>query len=79
MDTYGWILFNSGKRDQGVELLRKAAQGAPREGQIQYHFASALAELGQKEEAKQILREVLGTRRVFVGRDEAVRLLQRLE
>ena len=79
MDTYGWILFNSGKRDQGLELLRKAAQGAPREGQIQFHFASALAELGQKDEAKQILRDVLGTRRVFVGRDEAVRLLQRLE
>ncbi|MBL8698817.1 MAG: PEP-CTERM system TPR-repeat protein PrsT [Alphaproteobacteria bacterium] len=79
MDTYGWILFNGGKREQGIDLLRKAAQGAPREGQIQYHYAAALAEIGQRDEAKQILRDVLGTRRLFVGRDEAVRLLQRLE
>ncbi len=79
MDTYGWILFTSGDHQKAVELLRGAAQNAPREGQIQYHFAAALAETGKRDEAKQILREVLGTRRVFVGRDDAVRLLQRLE
>lgn len=79
MDTYGWILFSSGKRQEGLDLLRKAAQAAPREGQIQYRYAAALAETGGKDEAKQILREILGTRRAFNGRDEAVRLLQRLE
>jgi putative PEP-CTERM system TPR-repeat lipoprotein len=78
-DTYGWILFNGGERDKGLELLRKAAQNAPREAQIQYHFAFALSETGQKDEAKAILREILGSRRVFVGRDDAVKLLQRLE
>ncbi|MCC6473322.1 MAG: PEP-CTERM system TPR-repeat protein PrsT [Burkholderiales bacterium] len=79
VDTYGWILFNGGERDKGLEMLRKAAQNAPREAQIQYHFAHALSEVGQKDEAKAILREILGTRRVFVGRDDAVKLLQRLE
>jgi putative PEP-CTERM system TPR-repeat lipoprotein len=78
-DTYGWILFHGGERTKGLDLLRRAAQNAPREAQIQYHFAFALAETGQKDEAKAILREILGTRRVFAGRDDAVKLLQRLE
>ena len=46
MDTYGWIVFSQGQREQGLDLLRKALEIAPNNPDIAYHLASALSDSG---------------------------------
>ena len=46
MDTYGWIAFSQGQREQGLDLLRKALEIAPNNPDIAYHLASALSDSG---------------------------------
>jgi putative PEP-CTERM system TPR-repeat lipoprotein len=42
MDTFGWILFKSGKdRARGLVLLEQASRGAPSDVQIQSHLQAA--------------------------------------
>ncbi len=41
-DTFGWILFKSGKdRARGLVLLEQASRGAPTDVQIQAHLQAA--------------------------------------
>ena len=41
-DTYGWLLYKSGKdKAQGLVLLEQASRGAPTDAQIRAHLAAA--------------------------------------
>ena len=40
-DTYGWVLFKSGARAEGLALLERAARGAPTDAEIRQHLAQA--------------------------------------
>ena len=41
-DTYGWLLYKSGKdRSQGLALLERAVRGAPTDDQIRAHLEAA--------------------------------------
>jgi tetratricopeptide (TPR) repeat protein len=41
-DTFGWILFKSGRdKARGLVLLEQAARGAPTDAQIQAHLQAA--------------------------------------
>jgi tetratricopeptide (TPR) repeat protein len=40
-DTYGWILFKSGQRAEGLALLERAARGAPSDAEIRRHLEEA--------------------------------------
>ena len=52
LDTYGWLLFNSGNAKRGLELLTQAAASAPQEVEIRVHLAKALIISGDKARAK---------------------------
>jgi len=56
LDTLGWVLTMQGKREQGLELLRKAHARAPNNPEIWYHYAYALAQAGEKDKARAELR-----------------------
>lgn len=59
MDTLGWILAQQGKLQEGLELLEKAHAQAPRNPEIWFHYAQALAKSGNKDKARAELRALL--------------------
>jgi len=58
-DTYGWLLVEAGKLDDGLQLLRKSAQGLQDSPEAQYHFGVALARRGETAEARRVLEKVV--------------------
>lgn len=77
-DTYGWILFNSGRdRSQGLALLRKAAAASPANPGVRWHLAQALAFKGEKAAAAVEIRAALALPR-FTEAGSARALLARL-
>jgi len=78
VDTLGWILVETGSLDEGVRVLRRAAQLSDGRPEIRYHVAVALSRTGEIFEAKQTLRDILRTEQPFTSRADAERLLASL-
>jgi len=78
LDTYGWILTQADSAEKGLTMLRKAAAKNPRNPAFRYHFAVALAKVGNLDEARRELRALLGQNPDFPEKLEASKLLQRL-
>jgi tetratricopeptide (TPR) repeat protein len=77
-DTYGWILFKTGRdRDQGLTLLRRAATASPTNPGVRWHLAQALAAKGDKAAAAGEIRAALALPR-FTDAGSARALLARL-
>ena len=77
-DTLGWILAEKGDTKRGLELLQQAAKGLPKEGDVQYHYAAALAKAGDKVAARRQLESLLAGNQTFSRQDEARALLKQL-
>jgi len=77
-DTLGWILVNTKKVEEGIELLRKAAQVSNGSPEISFHLAHALAAANQRDEARQLLQDTLSDEEDFASREEAEALLSEL-
>ncbi|MHB9101468.1 MAG: XrtA/PEP-CTERM system TPR-repeat protein PrsT, partial [Sulfuricella sp.] len=75
-DTLGWILFEQGKTARAVELLQKAVSLAPKNPEIGYHYAVALAKAGDKQKARKQIEAVLASGLSFPQQDEAKALLK---
>ena len=61
MDTLGWILVQSDNASRGLELLRKASDAAPNQGDIRFHMAAALHRTGRAEDARKELEKLLAS------------------
>jgi putative PEP-CTERM system TPR-repeat lipoprotein len=63
-DTLGWILVRQGDPKRGLPHLEKAAARAPKQPEIRYHLAYALAKSGDvtraRREAQQLQKMKLG-------------------
>lgn len=77
-DTLGWILTSSGQANTGVMLLRQASAEAANDPRVQYHFAVALNDTGDKTQAIKLLNAVVAVKANFVEKTEAQQLLQKL-
>ncbi|HEY8508732.1 MAG TPA: XrtA/PEP-CTERM system TPR-repeat protein PrsT [Steroidobacteraceae bacterium] len=77
-DTYGWILVETGNVTEGLPVLEAAALAAPNAGDIQYHYAAALARAGKPEQAIQVLHKLLTRSEPFASRRDAEALLKAL-
>ncbi|NHA15390.1 XrtA/PEP-CTERM system TPR-repeat protein PrsT [Thioalkalivibrio sp. XN279] len=78
-DTLGWILYQKGDTARALELVREAAEAAPRVGEIQYHLAVLLAETGDVSGAIRAARAVLAEPGAMNHHEQAQKLLDRLE
>lgn len=77
-DTYGWLLTQSGRIQDGLKVLEHAASLAPDEPEIQYHFAYALSKTNRRQQAVTILKKTLTQSMPFDSRRDAERLLAEL-
>ena len=59
IDTLGWALFQNGKTDRGLQLLRDARLRDPANPEIRYHLAAVLAKTGRVTEAREELEVAL--------------------
>ena len=78
-DTLGWILARAHQAKQALAYLQRAAALKPDDPEIQYHYAYALAETGERAQAREILTRILGGKRAFESRRDALRLLATLK
>ena len=77
-DTLGWILTTSGKATDGLALLRQASIESAADPRILYHYAVALKDTGNKDEAKKRLETVVASKSDFKEKNEAQKLLDDL-
>ena len=78
-DTLGWILLAEGKVAEALHTLEAAATLAPKEPDIAYHYAAALAQSGAQPEAQRRLRTLLADYQNFGERKAAQELLAQLD
>ena len=79
VDTHGWLLVESGDLAEGLRLLRQAdASAGTRQGEIRFHYATALSRAGQRDEAVRLLEDLMANAGPFPSREQAGALLQSL-
>ncbi|MCB1723818.1 MAG: PEP-CTERM system TPR-repeat protein PrsT [Gammaproteobacteria bacterium] len=59
VDTYGWVLFNSGRKADGLSALQQAMIIAPRNAEISLHVAEALVGMQRDAEARPLLERIM--------------------
>ncbi len=58
-DTLGWVFHLAGDRMQALRYTQMAAAGVPRNGEVRYHYAAALANAGDPGRAAKELAAAL--------------------
>lgn len=77
LDTFGWMLAESGQTSRSIPLLQRAAVLRPSDPLVRYHLGRALLAGKQLDGAKSALEEALRLGE-FPGSDDARRLLTTL-
>lgn len=81
VDTYGWVLFKSGKAKAAIEIFKKAVAVAPNNAEFRYHLGEACYAAGDKGAAKLELEKSLSLAqktREFAGIGRVKQLLEQL-
>jgi cellulose synthase operon protein C len=76
MDTYGWLLVESGELKRGIEVLQRAASLAPAAHEVRLHLAKALLKSGQTDDARKELETIVKAPQTSAFKDEAASLLK---
>jgi len=78
LDTLGVLLLEKGDTTRGVDVLQKAAAGAPHDPAIRLHLAQALLKAGKKDAAKKELETLAKLGNRFPQQAEVAKLIQSL-
>lgn len=74
LDSLGWIKLQMGAHSQALDLLARAHQLTPGDGEIAYHLVLALDANGKRAEAKSLLFKLLDGRATFPDLEKASEL-----
>ena len=77
-DTYGWLLLKTGDPKRGLSLIKSAYEAAPYSIEIHYHLAVAMAQNGEKAQAKKELEKIVNIQGDFPLKREAQALMTTL-
>ena len=77
-DTLGWILTTSGDPRNGVFLLRQATSETSADPRINYHYAVALIDTGDRAEGRKQLESVIAKPGDFKEKADAQKALDAL-
>jgi cellulose synthase operon protein C len=58
LETFGWVLFKAGRKEQALDLLQRAVQLGDPSQDRQYHYAVVLDDMGNKETALSVLEDI---------------------
>jgi tetratricopeptide (TPR) repeat protein len=75
LDTVGWVHYRLGDKDAALQFLRKAHESLPEDPAVTYHLARVLVDLGQKDEARGLLKALLTRTQDFPELAQAKELL----
>ena len=78
LDTLGWVHYRLGDKDAALQSLRKAHESLPEDTAVTYHLARVLADLGQKDEARELLTALLARTQDFPELAQARELLAKI-
>jgi tetratricopeptide (TPR) repeat protein len=79
LDTQGWVEYRLGNLDRALELLHRAATGAPDFAAIRYHLGMVYAARGDRANALLQLRDAVGSGARFEDAATAATALAALE
>ncbi|WP_148290801.1 XrtA/PEP-CTERM system TPR-repeat protein PrsT [Sulfuricella denitrificans] len=79
LDTYGWLLTQSGQPAKGLDPLRRAVSQAPGVAEIRWHLAVTLAKSGDSAHARQELERLLASGVAFPHEKDAQNMLKQLQ
>jgi len=78
VDTLAVIYLKQGKTDDAVVLLRKEIETYPDSPDLKFLLAKALLKQGSKEEAKELLTNLIVMKKPFKNKDQAEKILKEL-
>jgi putative PEP-CTERM system TPR-repeat lipoprotein len=76
MDTYAWILVLQGDASEGLRLLEQALSQLPDNPEVRYHHAVAVLQSGDRERGRRLLEALVSEGKPFVGREDAMQMLE---
>lgn len=79
LDTYGWILAETGEPERGLEVLRDAYTRQSTNQEIRYHIALALLRMERTDAARRELDAALASEREFSSKEHAKMLFEKLD
>lgn len=79
LDTYGWLLTQSGQPAKGLGYLQRAVSQAPDVAEIRWHLAATLVKTGDTAHARQELERLLASGVAFPHEKEAQDMLKQLQ
>jgi cellulose synthase operon protein C len=79
LDTYGWLLVEAARSEEGLALLRDALARNEKSPSTRYHLAVALHRTGRDKEALSTLQKLLADETDFEDRAQAKALVAKLQ